>query len=344
MILSFLAEVTGLIMSVKSNSNLFIQGLRLDKYDVGSSDVTQCTFIERLDLNSPKLIIKLSDPYRVYQDEYKISVGSQVKVWLGDPDGQGQELFKLDFTAISAYAKEDAYFIEALQDDIFYLKKQLSNAVFFVSKTIKQVLKECFPNIDKFDVEEGINDLITYHCNPSSTYSTALKEIELTLGIKIWFCRGTIVIKRLESIEDSKPKLRVEYRGNDLASIRCTGYKVYKNHKHTERNQFRNYSVWNHFGGVIKETTKYQPCLIPYGNKSTLTNRNKAFVSLMELAAQGDGRLIAGKKIELGLNKMVSGQAIDESVPKNQVITGVRHFQHKLTYSCVIEAGELKIG
>ncbi|MGL4834374.1 MAG: hypothetical protein ACRCXH_08185, partial [Shewanella sp.] len=64
-------------------ADLFLQSMKIKDQDVGTHSVSSITYIERLNMTCPKLMLVLIDRDKAFQDEMEIADGVEIELALG---------------------------------------------------------------------------------------------------------------------------------------------------------------------------------------------------------------------------------------------------------------------
>lgn len=321
-------------------SDLFLQKLIIDGEDVGAHSVVEMTYIERLNLTCPKLILKIVDRNKIFQDNAKLQDGAKLDLVLGDASGRGEELFKDSFIIGANWGVEnDAVMVEAMQADIHRIKQPVCKPLFFVNKTVRQILATVFPNhkieMDSYEFKH------TYHVLTGSTIALMLETLKWDAGAEIYLSRGKVVFKRLKSFEGQADAFQFDYKRNSSENPTIVSY-IRQNPRHAIlRAETRDYLCWDMTRGLIGKVTGRPRQFLPYTHESHLKNHNVSVIPVMECTLAGDGRFKPSLMIKFELNRSLPDSVLDESVPSRQLMTGVRHFQQGQKYICVCEFGEV---
>lgn len=327
---------------VKSHisSELFFQSLAINGQEQGTSMLSEGTYIERMDLTGPKLMIRCSDRHKFLQDQAELQNGSLLEMGIGDAEGRGDVFFKESFIVGSNWGEGDQLHIEALQADIHRIKQPEKKPVFFIDKNPRQILSEIFPGY-KLAIDPGFESKWTYHCIPGSTLALMLERMRADYGAAIWLSRGTVYVKKLLELESQKDAHTFEYMRPHSANPRIEGYHRYNPNKSVAREVCRDYLCWDLKKGMIKHGHDLPPAFLSHSQKPFLNACNLAPVGVMDCHLAGDGRFSPGMMIKLELNQLLPDAIFDESVPYRQLILGVRHWQQGTRYISVCEMGEI---
>lgn len=321
-------------------SDLFVQELHVNGQNVGTHSIIEATYIERLNLTCPKLILKIVDRNKVFQDNAELTDGAKIELVLGDATGRGEELFKETFIVGANWEIEnDAFQVEALQADIHRIKQPVSKPLFFTNKTVKQILAAVFPNheIDAEPYEFKHN----YHVLTGSTISMMLERLKWDAGAEIYISRNKVMFRRLKSFASDSDAFQFDYQRNNSENPTIVSYKKHNSRHAVTRAETRDYICWDRTRGLIGNLTDRPREYLAFAHESHLTNHNISLVPVMECTLAGDGRFKPSLMIKFELNRQLTESVLDESVPSRQLMTGVRHFQQGQKYICVCEFSEV---
>lgn len=321
-------------------SDLFVQKLIVNGQDVGTHSIIEATYIERLNLTCPKLILKIVDRNKLFQDNASLTDGAKLELVLGDATGRGEELFKEAFIVGANWGIEnDAIQVEALQEDIHRIKQPVSKPLFFTNKTVKQILAAVFPNHEI--VADPYEFRHNYHVLTGSTISMMLERLKWDVGAEIYLLRNKIVFRRLKGFAGDPDAFQFDYQRNNSENPTIVSYTK-NNAKHAvTRAETRDYICWDRTRGLIGNLTDRPREYLPFVHESHLKNHNISLVPVMECTLAGDGRFKPSLMIKFELNRQLSDSVLDESVPSRQLMTGVRHYQQGQKYLCACEFSEV---
>lgn len=321
-------------------SDVFLQKLIIDGEDVGAHSVLSITYIERLNLTCPKLMLKIVDRQKVFQDNAKLQDGARLELVLGDATGRGEELFKEAFIIGANWEVEnDALMVEAMQEDIYRIKQPVAVPMFFVNKTVKQILGAIFPNHDI--VMSSYEFKYTYHVLTGATISMMLERLKWDAGAEIYLMRGKVYFTLLKSFSDKADSFQFDYQRNSSSNPTIIEYKRNNPRGAVLRREARDYMCWDRTRGMIKLATGKPREFLPFTHESHIKNHNLSIIPMMECTLAGDGRFTPAMMIKFELNRALTDSIIDESVPSRQLMSGVRHFQEGMKYICACEFSEV---
>lgn len=322
------------------SSDMFLQKLILNDVDVGTHSVLSLTYIERLNLTCPKLIMKIVDRDKIFQDNAKLRDGAIMEVTLGDATGRGEEMFKDRFVVGASWeVEDDAMMVEALQVDIDRIKQPVSVPMFFINKTVKQILSSVFPEhevvMDSYEFKH------TYHVLTGSTISMMLERLKWDAGAEIYLFRGKVYFTKLKGFASKPDSFQFDYMRNSSENPTIESYQRFNPVNAVTRKESRDYMCWDIRRGMIGLKTGKPREYLPFTHESQIKNHNICLAKVMECTLAGDGRFTPSMMIKFELNRKLTESVIDESVPSSQLMIGVRHFQEGMKYICVCEFGEV---
>jgi hypothetical protein len=322
------------------SADLFLQKLKINGEDVGTHSVLSITYIERLNLTCPKLMLKMVDRNKIFQDNASLHDGAKLELVLGDASGRGEELFKETFIVGANWEEgKDTVMIEALQEDIHRIKQPESIPRFFVEKTVRQILASIFPNheivMDFYELKHS------YHVLTGATVSMMLERLKWDAGAEIYLLRGKVYFTRLKSFSDHKEAFQFDYGRNASDNPTIISYKRNNPQQAIIRQDLRDYFCWDRTKGMSALKGGLPREFLASAHESHLKNHNISVVPVMECTMAGDGRFMPSMMIKLELNRSIPDSVLDESVPAKQLMIGARHFQEGMKYISVCEFGEV---
>ena len=199
--------------------SLFFQEIKIDGELVDQQDIIEGTYIERMNLTCPKILLKFFDKHKQLQDDFGLKNGSVIDVTFGDVDGRGDSLYKDRFIVGSNRSEGNYLLIEATQQDIHHIKQPAATPLMFVNKTPAQILKRLLPdlklNIGSFSIPG------TYHVMSGSTIAIMLKQMRSDYGGAMWILRGVLYFHPLKLMMSRKHDFIFEYARSNSETIRA---------------------------------------------------------------------------------------------------------------------------
>lgn len=320
-----------------AETNPFIQSFKIGDLNAGVEKIIEGTYIERINLTCPKLILQINDSDRLYQDDGGLKIGSKITLSMGDIDARGNALFQDEFIVGSCFEKDGVLVVEAMQKDIFRIKQPLPEPQFFVDKSPVEILKAIFPH-HKIDADQ-YHLKCTYHCLTNATLSMMLERLKRDLGAAIWLSRGIVYLKSLKLLSDKQAAFKMDYLKNASDNPLIQQYEIYSPEQLQRRKYERDYYTWNIVDGIesisIKQPKQYLSCL----SEKLLRNHNLFLVPVLEALLAGDGNFSAGQVVHLSLLRLNEEAIFNEAVPAKEIILGVRHYQKRERYLSMCEFG-----
>lgn len=322
--------------------NPFFQSLEINGLNAGVSNFIEGTYIERMNLTCPKLILKLEDKDKLYQDNGKLVAGARLTLRLGDIDSRGQALFKESFIVGSCSSDGPILNVEALQEDIYRIKQPLSIPHFFVNKSIIEIISFIFPN---YKIEhDNFVEKVTYHCLTNSTYSMMLEQLSSDFGAAIWLNRGVVHIKKLNAVMAQDEAFKMDFNQNLSKNNTIRKYDSYHKEKSKLRLLSKDFFSWTIQNGVKQLSSNKPRVFLSNRSESQLHNNNLFLINITESLLAGNGDFTCGKTVKLMLTRFSQESVLDESVPGKQIMLGVRHYQKRNAYLCACELGNVVDG
>lgn len=323
------------------SSDLFLQKMILDGEDVGTHSVLDVTYIERLDLTCPKLILTMVDRFKSFQDNAGLAGGSKLELVLGDAMGRGQEMFKESFIVGANWEDEEAgsLKVEAMQADIHRIKQPVVTPKFYVNKTVRQILADTFP--DHQIVMDSYEFKHTYHINTGSTPSKMLERLKLDAGAVIYLSRGKVYFKLIKGLMSAPQAFQFDYKRNVSENPTIESYVRNNPRLSTTRRIGRDYSCWSRTEGLKQLKGDRPRQFLAHSHESHLVNHNMRVIPVMDCLLAGNGQFTPAQVVKFELNRELPDSVLDESVPSLQVMIGVRHYQQGMRFISVCEFGEV---
>lgn len=326
-------------MVIMMAADFFLQKLAINGEDVGTNSVLELTYIERLNLTCPKLILKLTDRYKVFQDNAALADGSVLTLTLGDASGRGEEMFSESFVVGANWEDDGKLVIEAMQADIYRIKQLAVTPKFYTNKTPLEILRDVFPELEI--VADEYNERHTYHVNTGYTVAMMLERLKWDAGAVIYLSRGKLYFKLISRLMDSDTAFQFDYKRNVSSNPTIINYQRYNPKATVLRREARDYRCWSRTDGMISLSNGKPRAFLSTSKKSHLANHNLAVIPVMDCTLAGDGRFMPSQLVKFELNRDIPDSVLDESVPDTQVMIGVRHFQQGMKYLSVCEFGEV---
>lgn len=321
-------------------ADVFIQALQINGQTVPTARIIETTYIERMDMTGPKLLLKIADREKYYQDDIGLDDGSQLFLSIGDADGRGEALFSDTFIVGANWSEGDTLHIEAMQADIYAIKQPVTKPEFFVSKTPAEILKTIFPEC-QLVVDPNYSARQTYHVLTGATHGIMLEQLARDYGAAMWLARGKIYFKRLSTIMDATEAYKFEYMRNASDNPLIQQYTRYRPQRRKLRELQRDYMCWDPERGMVTIGNGYPRQFLPARLEHQLKPHNYGVMNDIDCIMSGNGQFTPGQVIKLELNRETQETLLDESVPAVQLMLGVRHYQQGKKFISVCELGEV---
>lgn len=319
--------------------SLFIQSIVKGDKNLPLQLLLEATYIESIRLNSPKLIITFADRDNDIVHTYGVTNGVELVVTMGDVYAGDGDSFTDSFIVISPPKKVgDTVLVEALQKDVYQLKQHLNTPIFFVDKSPTQILKRLVPSKELSVL--GVNGRGTFHIHNSTTPSAILEQMGKELGAVVFYSRGIFHVISYSQIHRNAVSLEFEYNNPQAENI-IYGITTPFSTNLIHRQNARNYQMWDENVGIIKGGDKSARQCIGNLGKDRLAKLNTSILPVMMAHTRGTTMLRPAVKLGFVLHRLNDEFIVNESIPDQQVVIEVKHYQKGYSYICQTTSGVL---
>lgn len=319
--------------------SLFLQSITHESQEIPPALIISVTLIEGVKLNAPKLIIKFADQDNHITDTFNVTSDSELNISFGDVSVEDGNLFEDTFTVVSPPKKVgDTVLVEALQTDVYTLKKHLNTPKFFVDKSPAQVFKELVP-AKKVNVLGSVGRG-TFHIANGVTPSMMLEQMAKELGAVVYYCRGEFYFVAYSYI--NRKALDVEYEfNNPNADNIIYGIATPFSHNLIKRHAVRDFQMWDETQGIVKSGIDATRESLASLGKDRLMSMNKLLLPVMLSHCAGTTTIAPLSKMGFTLHRLSKEEVVNESLPDEQVIIEMKHHQQGYDYFCQLTTGVL---
>lgn len=328
-----------------NKQQLFFQSVKVNGKEIPIFNLDSGTYVENINLEGPLLILNFFDVDSSLRDDYKLVDGAVLSVKMGDVSGRGDVYFTTDFVVGHPIVQGDKIRIEAVEKQVFKLKKPVSTPMFFNGVRIADILSELFVGY-KINVANDLTmkQRLYHHVTHGSTPAVMLRKICRDLGCAIWVARGTVncaPLKMLGNQEKDYPVL--EYQ-TSKTNHPIYAYQAIHVGEAAARQTQRCYMSWDPVNGMQKSTAHPDAPrkILPKVPLESLNNLHIHVVPRMLADLLGNGTYTAGMTVGVKLGRYSEGAPLDESMPARQLITVVSHIEDKKSYKCKVTTGVIQ--
>ncbi|WP_413113430.1 hypothetical protein [Thaumasiovibrio sp. DFM-14] len=316
-----------------------LQRVMINGSDIHIEHIIDGAYIETCDLSGPKLILNIDDEHTIYRDEVGIEASGIVEVEFADPDGRGDEVWIDTFIIVTAPSQNAVVTVNAIQTDCHQLKQPAKHPRFYVDQAPADILADLLPGLV---VDADTIDVFgTYHLNPGMTPARLLRDMARDYAALIWLNRGTVYFRLLDSLPGLKTSWHFE-RGNHEADVTIAKYALMSDSALYDRITHKSYIQWDTVAGLERSETHADEgdvyISVPF--YSALNNQSRFLMPFMVTEMLGNGQFEPGRKVEVSFHRLShSDSPLDESIPADQYIQQVTHYQRGSRYLCKTELG-----
>ena len=315
----------------------YIQQIVCGGKEIKPSFLQQSTLIESMDLSGPKLILKFNDPDSVLYDDIGVKPTKTLTVTFTDfwhDDEAGNDPLVDNFFIQNMLVESEIVTLKCLQSDIKALKSPAYRPMMLVQRHVPVIARRLMPNvryeIDRFTVDNN------YLVSPGECKSNVLRNLGWDLGAKVFYRRGTLVIRKREDMFDDPPAFTYAYN-SPQAPFQIIHYQsphgkeiVYDSteKRNCERDMIESSdSAANHSQNAAES--------VRVVSLAALHNISITFPEV-EFTVPGSGALAPGMALALEWNLKHLDPSLDESLPKKIIISTLTHnYQEQKYLTCV---------
>lgn len=299
------------------------------------SFLTECVFVETLDLSGPRLMMEFDDSDTSYlRESLGVVAGDKVRVTLADMFSQDGMDLLMNFTILTMPIAGNSVKFNAILSDVYDLKQPRVTPKLFVRKAPSYILKTLFPGL-KYDLARALA-VEDYHISVGERPSYMLKQMAREQGAHIYVSRDYVCLKRIsELMSQSSPDFEYSY-GDVSQPNQIIQYQTPRVSAVLTDLVAKRYSGWSITDGVIKsgKNTSYPAARYPSASRSTLDHLAAVSMPVIDLSCMGNGYLCPGKVVDVTWNTNMQEAPIDESLPARFVTSLVAHSYRANKYFC----------
>lgn len=167
------------------------------------SFLRECTFVETLGLDGPKLMMAFDDHYGIFRDALGIREMDEVKVTIADMWGADGVNMEMPFTVLLSPDAGPIVRYNLMASQVYALKRLAPKTRIFTRRGVSEVLGAFVPGVKQalgqFPVVES------YHCIAGERPSAMLRQMAGEQGALIWLGRDTMHADRLQTLMATAP-------------------------------------------------------------------------------------------------------------------------------------------
>lgn len=307
------------------------------------SFLRECTFVETLGLDGPKLMMAFDDHYGIFRDALGIREMDEVKVTIADMWGADGVNMEMPFTVLLSPDAGPIVRYNLMASQVYALKRLAPKTRIFTRRGVSEVLGAFVPGVKQalgqFPVVES------YHCIAGERPSAMLRQMAGEQGALIWLGRDTMHADRLQTLMATAPAFEYHYNKPD-EKYQIASYTKPSRQTRLEESAIRGFSGWNEITGRVKASTAgpilskakgYARELHSSVNTATLNNAPTEMRTAVDFVCQGNGFLCAGMALKLWWHQNNLERPLDESLPDKIVIEAVAHHYSAQKYFCRVK-------
>lgn len=317
----------------------FLQKITTSDEEINIDLVLSCAYIELADIGGTKLILTLADQASYFRDTMAIKKGTELELTLADLSGGDEELWNDKFIVAKASSPDgQSLKLECFQKQCESLKWLAAVPMFINEQKPAQVLAKLLPDF-KVDCDD-FPTLGTYHLNAGSTKSRLLRTMARDYGAICFYARGTLYFKNPKTIFAQDKTLTLEY-SNPQAEHPINKYQVLGQEGNCSRIVDKCYLRWNAVAGLQKSATHQDkaPTMISCTDQQAINAQSTVLLPVIDAELTGFGGYMPAVHCELVFHRRDPESQIDESIPRDVLITQVTHYQQGYKYLCKLQLG-----
>lgn len=332
-------------MASSSKQQLFFQSVKVNGKEIPIFNLDSGVYIEGINLEGPQLIFNFYDVDNSLRDDYGLVDGAVLSVKMGDVSGRGDAYFTGDFVVGHPIVDGDFLRVEALEKQVYAIKKKLTTPMFFNGERIAEILATLFTG---YTVEvanaTSMKQRLYHHVATGSTPAAMLRLVCRDLGCAIWVARGKVYCAPLNMLgnqEKNYPILEYQAKKSEHPIF---AYQAIHVAEAAARQTQKCYMSWDMVNGMQKSTAHPDAPrqILPQVPLESLNNLHIHVVPRMLADMLGNGTYTAGMTVGVRLNRFSRGAVLDESMPARQLITLVSHIEDKKSYKCKVTTGVIQ--
>lgn len=309
--------------------------------ELKSGNVAGVTFIETMELDGPKMILKILDFSRDLISETKLAEGDHFTILFSEPWLEDGCLFEEKFTVLTVTQLSDSIIGVNLVDKLVYdtLKAVVYQSRFFGHCAIEKIAKSLVGDKTvKYDLDNFAiaND---YHLISGERPSTLFRQILKEQGAKCWVGRNTFHFRKFAKLYKATPAYTLHH--NTLKFPHPVNkYTMISETLNKTEEETHIYTGYDETKGRIKTGNvpalsgagHVSPMMTANVNKYTLNNAPIASKDVIDLVTPGELGITAGQVLKIVWHLPYPENPIDETKPDKIVVSTVAHWYQSQTF------------
>ncbi|MCG7545444.1 hypothetical protein MHM93_14780 [Pseudoalteromonas sp. MM17-2] len=320
-----------------SVSTIFTQKVLIDGTEMPLGYILKVLYVEASDIDGSRLLLTVSDMDGDVRDSLGLKYESVLTMTLGDVHMDDGSQFTEKFTVVSDPKRDgDTLLVECLPTAVYELKAKTIKPRFFVDKSPKQILNEL---IKGYPVHiDGIVGRGTYHLHAGVTASQLIKEMAKEMGARFFYCRGHFYLRAYDYIARQTTKADLEYK-NSRAYHSIWSLKQSFSGSLITRERLKNHCYFDITKGAKQSNDQYERRIIPNIGEDKIKRLNRHIVPKLRFEMRGTTVFKPTDNVKLKIHRFDGQRVLDESIPAEQSIIELIHYQHGYIYVCHATTG-----
>lgn len=307
--------------------------------EIDSGFLLQGSYVERMDLTCPKLMLMLQDHGKYLTNTCNIKEYDEIKVAFGDQWRKDGENLEDTFVVLTVKPMPgDILNINALSKQVYELKKTADKTRVFSRRGIPDIIQAFLnglkPVLGKFPCVEN------YHVIAGERPSTMLTQMSDEMGSEIWIARGQMHMDKFSELFAKPGKMTFE-EGKAYSKAPILKYSRPSGQMAAQEKKIRKFTGWNEEQGRIATNTQ-MPILKKAGSKPTqITGSSQKYVlgtgpvarkTAIDFVTLGNMSITVGDAINLKWYTSDPQNPINEGMPAKVVVEACAHWYDTQKY------------
>lgn len=321
---------------------------KADDFDL--SFLVTVTFIETIDISGPRLILVMDDPDKYIMEVLGATPRDALEVTFSSnwyDDGDTIDLVMM-FRILTMPHEVKSITFNCIEKEVEMAKRPSKKAQFFVKKPLEEILPAIVglgTEIGKFPV------ILDYHILPGMRPAKLIRQMCHEMKAACFNRRGILVYEKWSKLLAQAPDYTYHHTPPPAESCdeEIHSYQMLRVKEIVRDRVERNYMSWDLTsvsdlpGGLISAEKPYVKPIKPQEwasqpSSGILGNLNTAPFPTIDLQVAGEGNLRCGKVMKIIWHTTQrETMPIDESLPKQILLSTVAHYYSGSNYLCRIK-------
>jgi len=307
---------------------IFTQSIKFNGESLDLAHLIETSYIERMDVWGPLLILKFNDLESIIRDEVGLKEGDILTVTFGDPLTEDTLHLTETFTVLSMPFAGGELTINGVQSDIFPLMSPAVTSRAFRQRSGLYLCQQLL-NKKSATFNTSKNPIIEdYHLLPQTRPLNLMRRMVRETARMAWYARNEFTLKSFDELMSDGMSDAIEYHFNDSRqNNQIADYELLENKWKKKDTADKSYISYDFSQGVLVSggSSGSPPEWMGAVSKNTLAAMNNVPIPSVLFLASGFGMAKPGRVVKFFWNKSRSSTTMDESLPANGLIYSVTH-------------------